>query len=255
MKNDALKMRAEVPAVVVGSWDRARHWLTTAKACHEAGLLAQVMVGLELLALRASYPETRGRPSRGEISPATGLISARVPFADAIQAETGLGRTQAFELIRMAQAAIPRLREQPALEGFDPSQGVGALDDSQREALTETVRKLTDGLSQIDFLEALGLCKTRRGSAARGGALSQGAPADVGGGAEREAEIAIRDFAAAELALTANPIRFTLLPEPVVEAQIGTLERILGAQIRARREWLRGNRNLSAIEQILAANA
>lgn len=236
------------PMAVVGTWDAARTWLNRARQMAEGALFCQVMTGLELLKLQKDHPETRGG-DRSK-SPPRGLL----PFAETATKETGLGRSSVFKLIEMARAAVPRLRKYSRLRGFDPTaSAIGLLPAPQQEALTAAVRKLTDGLTQGDFLTELGLAKAPQGSGATGGARNVGPQEKLSAEdkAAMMAKAAREDFGAAVKAFEISKARFTLLPDEEILGQIEYLER----QVRARRTWLSlavGTRNPTRIKALLA---
>lgn len=239
---------ARMPMKLEGTWEAARTWITRARQMAEGVLFCQVMTGLELLHLRDTYPETRGG-SRGK-SPRDGLL----PFAEQAMQETGLGRSTIFKLIDMASAALPRLRKLPGLRGFDPTASpIALLGAPEQEALKKAVRKLTDGLTQADFLAELGLAKAPQGSGATGGARNVGPQEKLSAEdkATMMAQAARDDFAAAVKAFEISQARFTLLPDAEILGQIEYLQR----QIDARRDWLQsalGARSSKAVKAILA---
>lgn len=235
------------PVTVLGTWDSARRWLAHGKYLQEAALYCQVMLGFELLALRENHPETRGGP------PGKQKYVGRT-FADQAMEETCLGRDSVFKLMRMAEAAIPRLRKISGLRDFDPSsQTLLALPDAQRTALSAAVHKITDGLTQGDFLVELGLAKSPQGSGATGGARTRLEPLSSSQKAEWERKCAVENFAAAMRTMEANPIRFTLLEDIEITTQIAELEHY----IKIRRRWLsmpKGQRDVTVIEALLKAH-
>jgi hypothetical protein len=223
-----------------------------AKYMHEAALYCQVMLGLELLALRESHPETRGRKPKREIVAATATIS----FVDLIKKETGLSQCQGYQIIRMAEAAIPRLKKAAGLRDFNPTaQGVALLPEGQRAALSAAVRKLTDGLTQTDFLIALGLAKAPGGAGAKGGNLG-GKKADLTADEEAaaHAKLGLMAYHDGVTGLRNVGIRFTLLPDEAVMGQVADLEALLPVLISARKTWLRqpkDRRDPTSIQPIL----
>lgn len=237
-----------VPMAAEGTWEAARTWLQRARVMAEGALFCQVMTGLELLHLRDQHPETRGR--HGKKVQGDGLFT----FAELACRETGLGRSTIFKLIEMASAALPRLRKLPGLRGFDPTaSAIGLLGAPEQEALTTAVRKLTDGMTQADFLAELGLAKAPQGSGATGGARNVGPQEKLSAEdkATMMAQAARADFAAAVKAFEISQARFTLLPDAEILGQIEYLQR----QIDARRDWLQsalGARSSKAVKAILA---
>ncbi len=235
------------PVRVQGTWEAARRWLEHAKYLQEAVLYCQVMLGFELIALREAVGETRGRP------PSSGNKSTPWTFSDQAESETGLSRASVFKFISMAEAASTRLKKLPALKNWDPTSSIAALPPAQKEALSTAVRKMTDGLTQADFLVELGLAKAPQGSGATGGARERKAgsePLPAEEQAEIERTFGRDDFSAAMRRLVTSGARFCLLPDAEVTEQIGWLEH----QIKARRMWLakpQGQRNAEEIEKFI----
>lgn len=218
------------PVTVHGTWDAARTWIARATAAEEVKLYCQVMLGFELLALRESHGETRGR------RPSGGNKSHDETFFERAHRETNLSRPTVFRLTAMAEAAIPRLRKLPTLRDFDPTAtGVALLPEPQREVLSSAVRKLTDGLTQADFLVELGIAKAPQGSGATGGYHPrQGPEPTVEEQAEQQRKMAKDEFRRVCHLLGAEPTRFTLLDDLDIQAQIAALD----CAARARRQWL-----------------
>lgn len=236
-----------IPAQISGTWEGARLWIERARRMHEGALYCQVLTGLELLKIQEDHPETRGRP--GKNSAPRALIS----FAEQAEKETGLGRRSVFKLMEMAKAALPRLRKLSGLRDFDPTSiAIGQLPPPQVEALNSAVKKLTDGLSQADFLAELGLAKAPQGSGATGGARNVGPQEKLS--AEEKAKLlaasARDEFACAVKAFEISANRFCFLDDSEVRGQIEYLER----QVSARRAWLAtpaGQRNPAAVKAAL----
>jgi hypothetical protein len=228
------------PVEVAGTWDGARRWLAMAKRAQEVALACQVMVGFELIALRESVGETRGRGVHAET------------FEDIATREIGLGRRSVFKLMSMAEACVPRLRKHSvALKGFDPfSQPLAQLPEAQLHALSAAVHKITDGLTQTDFLVELGLAKAPQGSGATGGYRGRKPPTSVEEQAALRAQTAREDWIHIERCLSSAGTGFLLLEDLEVRAQMDVLE----AHLRARKAWVsttRDKRSPDDVEAIL----
>lgn len=238
------------PLSVLGTWDGARQWIADAKRAHEFALACQIMVGFELLTLREHHGETRGGDQRsGNSSPAEAQT-----FADLAQKETGLSRPTVFRLMAMSEKAVPLLRKRSQLlRGFDPrSVPISSLPSPQLDALSAAVRKLTDGLTQSEFLVELGLAKAPQGSRTTGGARDRKAPLSLSDQVAVKQELAREDWAHIEICLHTSGTRFLLLDDAEVRRQIDVLE----AHLRGRKEWVSQppeKRKPAAIEDILTA--
>jgi hypothetical protein len=237
------------PLAVAGTWDGARQWIAHAKRAHEFALTCQIMVGFELLALRESHGETRGRPAAEN-----GEWNRRIAFEDVAVGETGLGRRTVFSLMAMAERSVPLLRKRSdLLRGFDPrSLPISSLPSPQLEALSSAVRKLTDGLTQSEFLVELGLAKAPQGSRTTGGARDRKAFLSPSEQAAARQELARQDWTLIERSLNTSGTRFLLLEDQDVRSQIDVLE----VHLKARKEWVskpREQRKPAAIEDLLKA--
>jgi hypothetical protein len=233
-----------VPIQVQGTWDAARRWLSHARYMQEAALYCQVMLGFELIALRESIGETRGR------RPANSSHDGK-NFVETAQAETGLGTGTIYRFIGMAEASVTRLKGLPSLRNFDPTlTPLSLLPDAQKTALSSAVRKMTDGMTQADFMVELGLAKAPQGSGATGGARER-KPSDPMSSeeqAEAERTIAREGFRKAMLSLATSGKRFTLLPDPEIREQIAWIEHHLSTM----KSWISrpyGQRDPAEVEK------
>lgn len=234
---------SKLPAVA-GTVDSLRNWLAAAKKFETGKLFAQVMAGLELKALWKAADLKRGRPEK-ELSQ-LGTITDR----DQIIAQVGLSKTQAYRLMEMAEAALPRLRKAPELAGLDIlATPIGNLEAGAASALEGAVRKLTEGRSQQDFFAEMGLYK--KPSKGPGGAREPGEGASEEVTKELAIEQARNDFNVAERTLVIASVNFTLLVDQEVAAQVHVLQMM----IDARNKWLRtpkGRRDSTAVAALRA---
>lgn len=238
------------PVPVAGTWESARTWLDRAAYAEATALWCQMMLGFELAALQYEHGETRGRPSGGN-KPKALVFSRPQPFYEMVTERLGISDETARNLIRMAKAAVPRLRKLPDLRDFDPCQHrIGLLPEPQLVSLNAAVFKLTDGLTQIEFMRELGLVKAAHGSGARGGykPAVKDAPS-VTELAEAEAKAARENFVMLSQIVGTKPERFTLLPDEEVKAELAVLE----IAATARRKWLSqpmGHRDPSVVTEL-----
>jgi len=259
-----VKSESKSPVVIAGTWDGARHWLDTAKMFEQGKLFAQVMAGFELLALQKAagvkHGGDRSSSQNGNLKP---------DFETILKKETGLSQSTAYRFMSMAKAAAPRLKKLPALRGFDPTaNALASLTAPQAAAMATAVRKLTDGKTQQEFGEQLGLWKKPQGSGATGRPLltasgpqgeddqegdtepvEEGKKLTLAQEAELRKQQAAQNWAALDKGLTAYADKFILLPDTDVEAQIAGLEQAL----KARREWLKnpvGKRDAKAVADL-----
>lgn len=222
-----------LPVAVTGTWDGARKWRDAAVAMEQGKLFCQVMLGFELLALRAMTPDEHGKR--------TDLTSSQAgtKWVELIDKELGLSRTSAYRMMEMAEAAKPRLKKLPGLRDFDPTaQPVASLPAPQQEALTTAVKKLTDGTTQVEFMRELGLAKFPQGGGATGRAKGEGGRKKLTPSEEAEImrTLARDDWRALEgNLLGAYRSKFCFLSDPEVTAQVAALETAL----EARKAWLK----------------
>lgn len=216
--------------VVAGTVDALKHWLSTATRFEQGKLFSQVMAGLELKALWKAAGIKNGGDRKSDSQ-----IGNLIGHED-ICAAAGLSKTQAYRLMNMAEAALPRLKKLPELAGLDiTATPLSSLSDANAAALETAVRKLTDGKSQGDFFGTLGLYKRPTGP--KGGARTAGTGADLSDDARKEILVqqARDDFNEVETILLTLGANFSLLSDQEVAAQIHQLQ----IHINARNTWLR----------------
>jgi hypothetical protein len=235
---------SKLPAVA-GTVDSLRNWLDAAKKFETGKLFAQVMAGLELKALWKASGLKHGGDRKGSNSQIGNLIGH-----DEICAQVGLSKTQAYRLMEMAEAALPRLRKAPELAGLDIlATPIAAMEPATAGALEGAVRKLTEGRSQQDFFAEMGLYK--KPSKGPGGAREPGEGASEEVTKELAIEQARNDFNVAERTLVIAGANFTLLVDQEVAAQVHVLQMM----IDARNKWLRtpkGRRDSTAVAALRA---
>jgi len=221
---------SRLPAVA-GTVDSLRNWLDAAKKFETGKLFAQVMAGLELKALWKAAGLKHGGDRKGSSYQIGNLIGH-----DEICAQVGLSKTQAYRLMEMAEAALPRLKKAPELAGLDIlATPISSLTPESSSALEGAVRKLTEGRTQQDFFAEMGLYK--KPSKGPGGAREAGPGGPVNEDVSRELAIqqAREDFNLAERTLVTAGANFTLLVDQEVAAQV----HVLTLMIDARNKWLR----------------
>lgn len=231
---------SKLPAVA-GTVDSLRNWLDAAKKFETGKLFAQVMAGLELKALWKASGLSQGKRTD---------LSQLGKSHDDICKEVGLSKTQAYRLMEMAEAALPRLRKAPELAGLDIlATPIAAMEPATAGALEGAVRKLTEGRSQQDFFAEMGLYK--KPSKGPGGAREPGEGANEEVTKELAIEQARNDFNVAERTLVIAGVNFTLLVDQEVAAQVHVLQMM----IDARNKWLRtpkGRRDSTAVAALRA---
>ncbi|HBJ87119.1 MAG TPA: hypothetical protein DDZ88_25320 [Verrucomicrobiales bacterium] len=225
--------RAALP-LTTGTWQGARTWLTAAQRCEQLKLFCQVMLGFELQLLHRTKNIKAGNPTgtnQYQLSP----VTEGDDWETTLTRETGLSKTTAYRFMDMAKAAAPRIRKLPLLKDFDPcATPIAELDEPKISALEKTVHKLTDGLTQRQFGELLGLWKTPTGATGRAPGEGGRKKLSLGEQAEAFKRLASEDWAALADGLDSYRDKFTVLSDGDVAAQISVLEHHLAA----RRAWL-----------------
>lgn len=252
-------IRAAVSGAVglAGSVDRLRQYATASDRFARASLAMQVMAGIELLDIKRSAPyghggkRTRISSRHDDDLPKNANDSASLaktgqgndPFAgfatwDAFLTQNlGISVATAGRWIAMAEAARPRLKR---LDGWGSlvrdlmERPIATLDPSEIDVLAKAVAKITDGRTQLDFLQELGIVK-KPGNPSLGG--NTGGRAGSGSGViddEAIVRAAQEDWSTIHRGIAGGGMSFTVLPDAEIEAQIDWLSKAL----RARREWL-----------------
>lgn len=152
-------------------WHRAAQWTQAVKLYEISRLAAQVMAGFELLAVHEHYEKKQGRRTDR-----TSFQGETKFWEDVVDECLGISRATAWRWMEMAKAARPRLKKLGA--GFgeivelmltNPT----AVQPDQLETVKGAVAKLTDGYTQLEFMEELGLVKAAQGSKTKGGARTK----------------------------------------------------------------------------------
>jgi hypothetical protein len=250
-----LKKLESAPMPVAGTWESAKRWTEMARHAAKVTVYCQVMVGFELLALREAHGETRGRKGRNNPKDLD-YSGDPEPFYDRVRREIGVSDQTALNWMRMAEAAVPQLKKLGALKGVDPTTTpLGSLTLVQQTALDKALHKLTDGRTQSDFLQELGLAKMPQGSGATGGARPHPAK-EVMDPVEQHrimAELARKQGMELLECLYLYGAKFMLLDDTEVRTQMDWLD----DHLKARRAWLskpaieRDAAHTSAAEKLL----
>ena len=242
---------------LAGSVDRLRQYATASDRFARASLAMQVMAGIELSEIKRQSPYTRGGKRTPKSNPHDAGLTKNAnesaslvkiaqgsdPFAgfatwDAFLADNlGISADTAGRWIAMAEAARPRLKR---LDGWGSlvrdlmERPIATLEPSEIDVLAKAVAKITDGRTQLDFLQELGIVK-RPGNPSLGG--NTGGRAGSGTGViddEAIARAAQEDWATIHRGIAGGAMSFTVLPDHEIESQIDWLSRAL----RVRREWI-----------------
>lgn len=218
---------------LTGTAEGVRRWVDAAEKFGRCAVACQVMAGFELLELKKALGFVQGRkPAGGKNRNDCGFST----WEEYVRSEVGLSDRTAFNWMRMAEAAKPRLKKLSGIGALIRdilTKPVADLSPTETQLLTDAVHKLTDGRTQMDFMVELGLAKAPQGSAAKGGNLGHGAastPSD-----EDMRKVVRESWTHIAERLSLEKESFTLLDDPQVEALIDYTDRLN----RAMRGWLR----------------
>jgi len=249
MNNDMIPLPKKIsglPIVITGTWEGAQKSWAGARLCEELKTYFQMMTGLELLALQSLHSDA------GKRRDLTSSHDGKRLFGDLIEDHLPFSKSTAYRLMEIATAAVPRLRNNPELKDFDPIKTpMSELTEAKREALSETVKKLTDGKTQLELGLEWGLHKNGGRSPGRQPGCDNARKASTV--ADQVALLrhqAAQDWQAIEKMLRAYGAKFlNRSSDAHVQAEMAVLERAL----RARQAWLRqpvNNRNPRLIQEM-----
>lgn len=198
-------------------WAKARRYISTSQLFLRASLAAQIMAGMELVALHKAWGVKRGGNRRSNPHD-EGLV-----WEDAVKKELGISDATAARWMEMAKAARARLAKSDLQLGEILEKSPSALTPAEQELLKTTVHKISDGQTQMEFLLECGVTKAAQGSGARGGDTggrrSKTFTAEMQADARREATNLLVDTLTEELAEK----RFTSADKDVREKLHGLL--------------------------------
>jgi hypothetical protein len=240
---------------VGGSIDRLRQYATQSDRFARASLAMQVMAGFELLEIKAQSPYTRGGRRTPKSNPHDAGLTKNA-HESAVLAKTAPSNpfdgwptwetflNQALQIsadtagrwMAMAENARPRLKK---LDGWGSlvrdlmERPIADLNPDEVDVLSRAVAKITDGRTQLDFLQQLGIVK-HPGNPKLGGNTGGRPSASAVIGDDKIKAAAIDDWATIERGIVGGGMSFTVLTDAEVEAQIEWLSRA----IRVRHQWL-----------------
>lgn len=176
---------AKVEVLEPDEWQEAKKWARAASQFEKGKLAAQVMAGFALEELRSKW---------NRMGKKTTSLSTLRGWQDRVKQEIGISHVTALNWIAMAEACGKRLKKQQVdgkaafTELMD--RPIHDWTDAQVETVTVAVQKLTDGRTQLDFMQELGL--TKPAPKPRGGKREKSADSDVP--AEDSPELAALDI-------------------------------------------------------------
>lgn len=233
-------------AQIADMWSTAGEFLGAATKFETCKLYAQAMAGMHLRDIQRDLGLGHG----GDRSGASGQ-NGHLNFDGLCTEKLGISGRTARRLMEMGDALRKRLKKMPELKQVDV-QSLSSLTGPQLDKLQTGVRKLTDGRTQVELMEALGLCK-KGGASATGGARESGGDgaSSLAERAGKAADIARTDWAALDLALRGYGEKFLSLDDASITAQLALLE----IAVKSRRDWLakpRAQRDPDAVKAYIA---
>ncbi len=162
MTNDvttiAEKFSAPVP--VLGTWEAARSWLGYAKQFEQCKLFAQTMLGFELLEQQRKNGVKHGNNQKASTS------QLGKPWEELLEEELKIPKSSAYRFMEMAKKAAPKLRRMIGIKGLDLlNTPISKLPMVQQHMLTDAVKKLTDGKTQLELGIELGMYRAAKAGA------------------------------------------------------------------------------------------
>lgn len=217
---------------LTGTATGVRRWVDAAEKFGRCAVACQVMAGFELLELKKALGFTQGRKNAEKKNRNDCGFST---WEEYVRSECGLSDRTAFNWMRMAEFAKPRLKKLSGIGSLIRdilTKPVAELSPTESQLLSDAVHKLTDGRTQLDFMVELGLAKAPQGSAANGGNLGHGQPSTPTD--EDMRRIVRESWTHIAERLSLEKESFTLLDDAQVDALIDYTDRLT----KAMRTWL-----------------
>lgn len=143
-----------------GDLKTALRWLNAMRGFEECKLYCQVMFGLELIPLWKAAVQNGGDRVSAKAKSSFQNLETALPTREEIIKATGLSESLLYEIMRTSKEVAPRLRKNSLLKNFDPTiHPISELTETQREAISEAVKKMTNGKTQTQLQLELGIWK------------------------------------------------------------------------------------------------
>lgn len=145
------------------TWDTVKYWADLSSKFQHASVAAQVMAGFALNELQKTHGTKPGKRTDLATSPND---SERLNWSDLVKEQAGISDDTARNWMHMAKgvkAKWKKLAPQDrlkALMAVSPSQ----WSEKDMKLVCDSLHKVTDGKSQLDFMRELGLAKKPRGN-------------------------------------------------------------------------------------------
>jgi hypothetical protein len=252
------------------SWERVSYFADLAAKFQHASTAAQVMAGFDLLDLRKLHGNQGKRTdvidvskmSEREFKKALDKVAPdgkagtspsnleKLDWPDAVKKYAGVSDETARSWMKMAEGIRSKWKKLAPQERLQQLMSVAPSEWSEKDTklVYDSLSKVCDGKTQIDFLRELGLAKKAPGNPNAKGSADKKNLSLSEQTALRKKQAA-EDWAAVDRLLLTHRDKFTLLPDGDIEAQIATLE----LHLKARKEWLKnsvGKRDAKAITEM-----
>lgn len=220
------------------TWEQARKFLKASHQFEQFKLYSQAMAGIELRAILKREGMGHGGSKK----------EGQETFAQLVERELGISDRHARRLMEMGDMIKKKLKRLQGLGEFSVGDiSIDQLDAAQSEALSAAVKKLTDGKTQSELMEELGVYKSSKGGT--GGSRDKSEPRGAESELQIQTDIASRDWAHIEQLLRAYAAKFILLDDVACKAQISALE----SHLSFRSKWLSKPRADRSPEETAAA--
>lgn len=254
-----MKLQTTTPKEIstVASWDKVKYWAELAGKFQHATVAAQVMCGFELNELKKANNISQGKRTDLQLPDQSGSSAAAKSWPELVKEHAGISDDTARNWMKMADAVKSkwkklapqeRLRE---LMAVSPSQ----WNEEDEKLIAASLKKATDGQTQLEFMRELGLAKKPPGNP-NAGNYEHGKKKTL---STAEAAAQLRQFAlehsgAMGKAISISDKDFFLLTDvddSELDAQIAVLEFALNLRFKWK-NTPKAKRNAKDIEAMLA---
>ena len=253
---------ATVTAPAAGApatWDQVRYWANIATKFQQASLAAQVMAGFELAELKKEHGFQRGGDRRSNPNDLGLKTSGASTWEELCREKVGISDETARNWINMAdgiRARWKKLAPEARLKELMAAP-ISHWSDSDVKLVEESLHKVTDGATQLEFMRELGLAKQKSGNP-DGGAHGKGSrKLTTEEQVIKGKQIALEDSGVMGRSIAASNRNFFICGDNEVDIQISVLEFAL----KIRRKWQntpaakRNDALVSEIEELVRKEA
>jgi len=228
-----LPRNPEIDINAPASWSQVKHWAGLAANFAHASVASQVMAGFGLIEMRKQF-NSQGKRADLATSPHD---VAKLGWQETVEKEVGISDETARRWIAMAEGIKARWKKLAPqkrlmeLMSVSPNQWT----DDDTKLITDSLHKVADGSTQLEFMRELGLAKLPQGAGATGGKGGAKKKLNLAEEAELRTIQARMEWAAIEQGLKVYTDKFLLLTDAEITAQLSLPE----VAIAARNAWLK----------------